>query len=65
LFKLGKQWVLLGTTWVFVSTLGSAKEMLGKLKKHQAKHWEFFFFFWMMEGHQENAKGLWENPRHR
>jgi hypothetical protein len=35
--------VLLGTTWVFVSTLGSAKEMLGKLKKHQAKHWEIFF----------------------
>jgi hypothetical protein len=35
--------VLLGTTWVFVSTLGSAKEMLGKLKKHQAKHWGIFF----------------------
>jgi len=58
--------LLLGTTWVFASTLGSAKEMLGKLQKnHQAKYWGDFFFFWMMGGrHQENAKGLRENARH-
>jgi hypothetical protein len=59
--------LLLGTTWVFASTLGSAKEMLGKLQKITKQNiGGFFSFFWMMGVDiKENAKGLRENARHR
>jgi hypothetical protein len=43
-FRVGGAALLLRTTWVFASTLGSAKEMLGKLQKnHQAKYLGDFF----------------------
>jgi hypothetical protein len=43
-FSGGGAALLLRTTWVFASTLGSAKEMLGKLQKnHQAKYLGDFF----------------------